>query len=294
MFSQTCLGTVLLLNVVAAPAPLQPGLRWRLKEGDVVYHQSESSVQQSMTIMGMKVDQKQERSTLTRYVVKRKNADGSLILEQTIVSLKGKGGVAEAGIGDKIQGSSFLVTLNARGEVVKLDGYKQFLARVGTDEATRALVATSYSEDTFKYEVNEVFACLAGKSVNVGDTWRRRYLLAMGPLGSFTGERTYQYAGKTTSGKHLDRIDWTSRVRYSPPQRGQAAAAVPFRIDKATFTADEVKGTIYFDAATGRLVEMSSTARLKGKMKIVIGEQLTEIEMDSTGQEKARLLDKAP
>src|SRR5205807_10107074 len=133
MFSQTCLGTVLLLNVLAAPAPLTPGLRWQLKEGDVVYHQSESSVQQNMTIMGMKVDQKQELATLTRYVVKRKNADGSLVLEQTIVSLKGKGGVVEAGLADKIQGSSFLVTLNARGEVTKLDGYKQFLARVGTD-----------------------------------------------------------------------------------------------------------------------------------------------------------------
>ena len=79
MFSQTCLGTVLLLNVLAAPAPLTPGLRWQLKEGDVVYHQSESSVQQNMTIMGMKVDQKQELATLTRYVVKRKNADGSLV-----------------------------------------------------------------------------------------------------------------------------------------------------------------------------------------------------------------------
>src|SRR5215831_10945582 len=113
MFSQTCLGTVFLLNVLAAPAPLTTGLSWRLKEGDVIYHQSESSVQQNMTIMGMKIDQKQELSTLTRYVVKRKNADGSVVLEQTIVSLKGKGGLAEAGLADKIQGSSFVITLNA-------------------------------------------------------------------------------------------------------------------------------------------------------------------------------------
>src|SRR5206468_6674002 len=136
-------------------------------------------------------------------------------------------------------------------------------------EATRALVAMSYSEDTLKENINEVFACLAGKSVNVGDTWRRRYLQSMGPAGSFTGETTYKYAGKTNvGGKRLDRIDWTSAVRYSPPQPGQAGGAVPFRIDKATFTADEVKGTIHFDPIAGRLVESSSTVRLKGKMTI--------------------------
>jgi hypothetical protein len=294
MFSQACLEAVLVLNVLAAPAPMQPVLRWKLKEGDVIYHESVASTRQTMMVMGTKVDQDQEQTTVTRYTVKRKNADGGMVLEKTLVSLKGKGAVADAGLFNKIKGATFLVTLNARGEVVALEGYKQFLAGLGADETSRSLVSMMFTEETIKQSVNEVFGCLAVKGVSVGETWRRPYLQPMGPMGDFSGEMTYRYSGKTpVGGKNLDRITFTATMRYAPP-RGQVGGGLPFRIDKADFSADELKGTIQFDPVLGRLVESSSSGRLKGKMTINVGEQATEIEMAQTVQMKSRLLDKAP
>jgi len=294
MFSHACLKAVLVLNVLATPAPLPPVMRWKLKEGDVFYHESVASTRQTMTVQGMKIDQDQEQTTVTRYTVKRKNADGSVVLEKTLVSMKGKGAAVDTGFFDKIKGANFLVTLNARGEVIALEGYKQFLARVGADESTRLLMSMMFGEETIKQDVNEVFGCLAVKAVSVGETWRRPYVQPMGPVGDLSGEMSYRYAGKATvGGKNLDRITFTATVRYAPP-RGQAGVALPFRVDKADFSADEVKGTMHFDAVAGRLVESSSSARVKGKMTITLGEQATEIELAQTVQTKTRLLDKAP
>src|SRR6266542_3622462 len=112
MFSHTCLEAILVLNVLAAPAPLPPVMRWKLNEGDVFYHESVAATRQTMTVQGTKIDQDQEQTTVTRYTVKRKNADGSVVLEKTIVSMKVKGAAADTGLFDKIKGATFLVTLN--------------------------------------------------------------------------------------------------------------------------------------------------------------------------------------
>jgi hypothetical protein len=296
VFAPACLEAMLCLHVLAAPAPPPRALQWRFKEGDVFYHQTETSTRGSTTVMGAKIDQNQTGTTLARYTVRRKNADGSVVLEYRILSVKqhvDPGGIALDFLGG-VKGQALRFTLSARGEVVAVDGYQKFIdAVVKGDESKKLLVAFLFSEDALKQQVTDTFAFPAGKSLAVGEVWKRELREPMGPMGEFKGERTFRFAGRGTgAGRKLDRITWTATARYLPPKGG--VPGVPFKVDSASFDVQELQGTVLFDPAAGRSVEATSSFRLRGTMKITVGEQPTEVGLEQATQRKSRILTSPP
>src|SRR5437899_1264039 len=113
---------------------------------------SDVSMKQTITAMGRKVDQSHDQSTATRFTVKKKNRDGSVVLEQTILETKTKGNLP--GTEDaqkKLKGTTFKITLDANGKLMAFGGYNDLLDKLsGGDPAVRAGVASMLTEDTFK------------------------------------------------------------------------------------------------------------------------------------------------
>jgi hypothetical protein len=295
MLSSSCLGTVLVLvlnvlNVLTAPAPL-PGLRWKFKEGEVFYIQSVVSTRQAMTIQGAPIEQRIDQTITTRYTVKRKNADGSIVLEQTILAMKVKQPeLQRVPLWNNFKGATFLLTLDAKGEVTDVKGYKEFLARVD-DDGSRKLLPFMLTEESLKQSAGDLFSFPASKRVFVGDTWRRQRRQSMGPMGELAGDVTYRYVSKASGRKGVDTITWSARLRYLP---AQGTPDLPFKVTSAELKPDGFEGKLSFDPDAGRLVETSMAGRLKGKMTILIGQQSTDMDIEQSMQTTSRLFDKPP
>jgi hypothetical protein len=272
------LGVILVLVVVALPARAQVALDWKLKEGDRFYLLTESTFNQVMELPGKEggkeIKQEITQTAVLQFYVEKKTPDGNYTIKQTIEGLMVKGG---AGAGtpvsdDKIQGASFTLTLNPKLEVVKLEGYSDFIKKLaGDDPSVLKTVKSIVTEELLTKAATQAFAFLPTKQVKEGDEWGadRTIKMPLGPLGALEATNTYKYVGKgKLNDKELDKISFTTKVAYSLPKED---AGIAFRVIKGTLTVDDnAKGTIYFDSANGRLVQYEMSLNLTGDLTLSI------------------------
>src|SRR5205807_2206316 len=139
---------------------------------------------------------------------------------------------------------------------------------------------------------NVLTGFLSDKPVNKGDKWRRTSKIPLGPIGSFTSEGEFIYQGKSKFGNQdLDRVDASWTLTYALPKE---KGGLPFEIVKGDFKTPSAKGTYYFDATNGKLIQVERKYSMKGTITMsAMGQELNmEMEMEQTS--KTRLLDKAP
>ncbi len=290
MFSQAWLTLVLALHA-PAPAAEEPSvkLQWNFKEGDVFYLRTDLTIKQTISGAGRKVDQTIDQSTLTRYTVKKKNADKSVVLEQTTVDLKGKADLP--GFDDaqkRMKGATLLLTLDANGELTRLEGYKDLLDKLsGGNEAVRAGIAATFNEDILKQNAHETFGFAPKRGVKVGESWERKNKLSMGPIGDIAGTATYTYAGtERLDGKALEKINFKGTMKYSAP--GDQPQGAPFRIVKANLKVEDFKGTLHFDARAGRLASSGVSMRMTGTMTMSVMGNTVDMEIEQNLKAKSR------
>lgn len=97
-------------------------------------------------------------------------------------------------------------------------------------------------------------AVLPEGRVSAGYTWQHEAAITNPAFGKLLVQTTYRYEGEESrQGRTLDKISFTMTLSF--PEKGSLATA--------NIKAQESRGTIYFDAALGQLVESASTARLK-------------------------------
>lgn len=294
MFAQAWLTLALALHAPVTAAEEPPvKLQWSFKEGDVFYIRNDVNIKQTISGGGRKVDQNIEQSALTRFTVKKKNADKSVVLEQTFVDLKGKADLP--GFDDaqkKMKGASLLVTLNDRGEPTRLEGYKDLLDKLADgDEKVRAMLATTLSEDVLKQTAYEAFSLVPNRAVKVGNKWERKNKVSMGPIGDIAGTASYTYAGtERVDGKNLEKIGFTGTMKYAPP--GDQPQGAPFKIVKADLKVEEFKGTLYFDARAGRLTSSGVSMRLTGSMTMSVMGNTVDMEIEQDLKAKSRVATK--
>jgi hypothetical protein len=300
------IGAVLALGVLALPTfsqAQQVQLEWKVKEGDKFFLETVSSFKQSMKTLGKELKQDREDTVVYSVTVAKKNADNSVVLDEKIesVSVKNTGGpagvpAAEDKFNQQLKDAVFHVTLTPRGEVTKFDGYDELVKKITGDDANaRKIVNAVLSEEGLKRSATEAFGLLPAGPVKQGDKWGedRTVEAPLGPLGSFTIKKGFTYDGKDSiNGKSVDKITFSGTAVYAPPKT--ADSPLPFQVVKGDLKADDIKGTIYFDGAAGRLVGSETTLRLKGNVTISVSGTNLDTEAQQDQAVKTRLLDKLP
>ncbi len=303
MLQRCWLAAVLTLGVLALPAHGQVAMEWKLKEGDKFYLETVSTFKQVMRTLGRELKQDLEQTTVFGVTVTKKDADGSFVLEQKIEALMIKNAAGTAGGTDdkfnqQLIGAVFKVTVSPKGEVTKFEGYDDLVKKVvGDDAAARKVFQAIMPEEYSKRSAAEAFAFLPDKPVKTADNWERKLETSLGPLGSFSSKRTYTYEGRETAeGKDLEKITFTAATTYNPPTPPKSGEppAFAFQVDKGDLKVEDYKGTVWFDAAAGRLARSEWSMRVRGTVVITVSGTKIDTEAQQDQTVKIRLLDKNP
>jgi hypothetical protein len=292
------LAAVVVLTVLAAPAAAQVNLEWKFKEGDKFYLQTDSTLNQTLTTGGAEFKQQIDHTVVVSFTVKKKSTD-SVVLEQKIEEYRVKSsgpGTADLKPPEALKGATFTVTLNAKWEITKFEGYAAFIKKLaGDDPAVEKVIGSVLPEDSFKSSAEEAFGFLPNKPVKKGDRWQRTLVYPLGPWGTLTATNDYTYEGKhneKVNGKDVERIAAAMTTKFKPPTAGSGALGI--QVIENDLQTKEAKQTIFFDAAAGRLVKSETKLRVEGKLAYSAAGRPVETEVKQEQTITAQAFDKNP
>jgi hypothetical protein len=285
---------LLALGGFGLSAQAQTKLAWKFTEGEKFYTEEISDNKQQISIMGQDIKMATKTTNITSYTVKRV-AGGAVTMEMKVEHMEVKadnnmfGGGMEK-MQEKMQGATFTFTLDG-GKVTKFSGHEEFLKRLSDgDEMIAKFGKMIFTEDLLKKGVEEAFTNLPTRAVNRGDKWNKDKTLPMGPLGNIKMKNEYTYKGDEADGSLLT---YTGTLNWQAPKEGAGFGDL-FKISKANFKSDNVRGSIVFDAKAGRLVRSSNSMTMSGTMTIdVMGNEL-EMSMTQDTTSTLRVLRKNP
>lgn len=267
-------------------------LRWKLKEGDVVYAKTVTALEQTVTAMGRDIEQKQDQTTVHRYKV-LKASDSGYTVEQTVLQSITESNIAPGGLGDldkKLKGSTVTVEMDAKFKVKKIAGVAELVKKLGDDNALLKQVLSSFlNEDLMKHGVEVAFRCGPDKAVKVDDVWKTNETVPLGAFGEMTMKMDYKLT-KSKDGE--EEIAIAGEAKYGPPK--EAVAGAPFTISKGDLKSEKYTGTMIFDSKAGRPKESKTEMKLGGSMTAKIGELEIDMDIKQTMKQTTTISDKNP
>jgi hypothetical protein len=283
---------LLLVAGLALPARAQAPLEWKLKKGDHFYLRNVTTTKQTLKALGKEIPQNSELTVVLGFTVEDQTPEG-LVLKETVEDVTVKPDKGEPVSDDKIVGAVFGITLSPRGEVLKFDGYDKLLDKLaGDDGAVRQALQAAYSEEALKMSVRQVMAFLPDRPVKEGETWERTVEAPLGALGSVRQTNTYKLEGKEdVGGKKLDKIGFTCAVDF---KAGKADKALGYHVISGEMKAEEGRGTALFDAAAGRLVQIESFVKLRGRMVLASAGSNIDAVVEQEQTTKVAVLNEKP
>jgi hypothetical protein len=248
-------------------------LQWRFKEGDTFQQQTRSQLQQVVKVGDQELKQDLVHTTVIKYAVKKLDPDGSLMLAQTIESMKattpdGSPAAGNNAVLNQLQGATFTATLKPDFTVQSLEGYDELLKRLaGDDPSVRRVVQALLSQEQLKNVMQQSFGFLPPNKVKPGATWQRELPLSLGPLGSMLLKQTFKFEGlENQNGKSLAKISFQPQITYSPPKPDMANPEMS--VLKGEVQATQASGVLYFDPTAGRLDHSELKLQLQGNLTV--------------------------
>jgi len=270
-------GVLLLAAGFVAPArgadPVQ--LEWKFQEKDTFRLESVSTFKQTLKALGKDIKQDLEQTTIMRFTVVEKTKD-KVVLEQKLESLAIKNLAAPADKPDakliqQMQGATFTITLTPKmDKITEFKGYDDLIKRIaGEDRDVQKTVKAILTEDVVKKSALEALAFLPDEAVAAGGKWERKMTEPLGPLGSLSRTTSYVYEGNAkVKDKTVEKITFTAVVSYNAPATKEGDA--PLQVKEGKLEVPSYKGTLYFDAAAGRLVQFETKMILKGALTLSV------------------------
>ncbi len=286
--------TLLMLAGLGLPAQAQTKMEWKFTEGEKFYIEEVSDQKQQITVMGQDIKMASKTTNISSYTVKRV-AGNAVTMEMKVEFMEVKSDGNQFGGGmekmqEKMQGATFTFTLEG-GKITKFQGHAEFLKKLADgDENMAKFGKLIFTEDLLKKGIEEAFTNLPTRAVNRGDKWTKDRTLPLGPLGKLKLVNQYTFKGSEKDG---DLITYTGSLSWVAPKDG-AGFGDMFKISKANFKSDNVRGSLLFDAKAGRLVRTTSSMTMTGSMTIdVMGNEL-EMQMTQDSASTTRVLRKNP
>jgi len=276
-FWMTAIVTIVAATVVSPvwAAPVELKVKWPV--GQRIVQQIDMKVANTIQMQGRQMQQSTEMSQTNVITVLKAMADGGCVVKYQVQRVKlsmsagpqtlsfdsasdpkTDAGNMFAPMFRPVVGSPFLITVDAAGEVQKLEGLDELIKKM--PEGARPQLSQMFSGDAIKQMAGlTAQKLLPSKSVSVGDTWLvkvEQNLPGMGG-GKVVMEGQCVYKGTVGHrGRTCAQIDFTGTFRMA----GEAAAG-PQGLKFAIKDGKSV-GTIWFDAAAGRLVEQKAVQEM--------------------------------
>ena len=281
MTARNFLITMVVCLYFAWTAPAQTSLVWKFEKGQVYEAERITSQKQIVTLKGKQFKQQRGSTWQVRLVVKDKQAD-TFVVAATLTKVEHQltGGsdaeVIDQKIQEKMQGGTFILDVTPSGKIAKLQGYDEFLKRIGGENNGRLkALQVTLPESAFQ----ENFADLFGPLPPQGDSWKREYVEPIPHFGALRSTASYTQQG--------DRIDYTIQTKYETPPKDDKNLL--FRIVKGSIDSDQANGTIVFDSAKGHLVGHDRSMTLRGTLTIEKMERQQPLEFICENVVKIRL-----
>lgn len=303
---------LLVLVVAGGTAAAQTELAWKWKEGQTFYVETTTEVKQTaivadpnarpLTAPGVigwalatlppkgendrELSLKFELYSLVRYTVKKANADGSAEVEQTVLKQLVKAPDVEKDAA--LSSASLILHVDARGRVSKVTGLDKLLESLaGLDTGKRATLTAILSPEAVRRSATQALGFLPAKAAR---TWEQEVDAGLGPLGTLTLTRSF-----TAEGSGKSRLSWTVKDgRYQPGKATDKGPAPTALVTGGSFGLIEGSGSLTFDAEAGRLVDGTSTLKLKGFVTIKSSDAVYRMTIAQDQEAKTRVLDQPP
>lgn len=279
-----CACVLLMWSIATTALPAQP-LVWKFEKGQIFHAERTASQTQTVELKGKTFKQQHASTWHVRLDVKDKLGDDFRIQATlTKVEHESSGGAdtdkIDPKLHEKMQGAVFTLDVSRGGKLVKLQGYDEFLKRLGDGKADRLkALRVTLPEAAVKEALADLFGPLPAKDI----VWKRDYVEPIPHFGSLRSTAHYEHTGRK---KGLDMIYYRIDTKYDPPAKDDRAL---FRITKGSIDTDKAQGTIAFDNAAGHLFEHHRTMTLRGKLTIEAQERRETLEFTSENEVKIRV-----
>ncbi|MBI3821900.1 MAG: hypothetical protein HY289_04375 [Planctomycetes bacterium] len=255
-------------------------LVWRLKENDVFFQELMVAQQPNFKVAGIPFTSQLRYRIVSRFSVKKVNADGSLVVEQRIESAKLLAAddltkaVATAAVA-KMPGTTYKLELGPKMDVTKFEGVEDN-PKIAAFQAAGGMgmqMISLLDRDGWKELAQATFFQM-DQPLKVNERWSKPMKHNWGSLGSWSGQIHYLYLGKQAN-QH--KVAYGLQLAYKAPGAGMVGL---MKVDNANFQTQQAEGVILFDATRGRVVGAEERFRVRGVVNAtLVGQQvLIEIE----------------
>lgn len=252
-------------------------LVWKLKAEEVLFQELIVTQKPTYKVQGLQVAAFLQYRIVSRFTVKQRNDDGSLIVEQKIESAKllqadeltkpsVEGAVAN------MPGTTYTLTFSPKMAVTKFEGGPG-AAKVMQLGGLGMQMTSLIDRDGWK-ELNQSTFFQMNEPLKASARWSKPLAHSWGPLGSWNGQTHYQYAGQE---KDLHKITYGLQLAYKAPKAGAAGLMA---VNSANFQPPVAGGVLVFDAAKGRVIAAEERFRVKGIINVNLLGQNTGVEID--------------
>ena len=302
------------LALTVGAQELKPTLKFKNEKNEFapVYQEMTTDVVQVIKVQGQDLTQKQNSTfwfqwtptkeekvkegndEFTRWTIKQKieglkmdiDISGNPIKYDSRVT-DTTGAAGNPGLLDFFKGlkdAEFTVTLGKNYKVEKVDGKDDFIKRLGANSAQmEALLKKVMTDEALKEMADPTYKLFPDGPKKKDETWERKALLPLGPVGTYDLTYKFKYLGPETAEgpkKGLDKIEVTTIIKYSAPKDNPEGLL--FRIKEgSTLESDpeKSKGVIYYDPKNQWIDEATININLKGNLKVTIGGTDTTAEL---------------
>jgi hypothetical protein len=248
-------------------------LSWHFKPGETLHYVAKQEVAQNISSAAVSgkmnvgitidlswavqsVDAQQVASliqTIDRVQMTVDSPQGAMVQYDSSSGKEPEGGAKAAAAGfQALVKKPMQLKIDAQGKILEVKLPQDVLDAIRKSPAMDSL-GKMFSEDGMKQLVG--LSVLPKEPLVPGKSWNDESLYENPQAGKQKVKSTYTYVGpKTLEGKPVQQIDSVVSLELLPPE--QQAAKLDIKEQHGT-------GTLYFDAAAGRLLQSTTTMKLK-------------------------------
>lgn len=243
-------------------------LAWKFKEGEKFWVDTQTRIEQTERTANAGIANVVQVRTIMSYIVRKVTEQNHVELEAKIEQTRYNNNQTPdsekmSTLYGRLQGATFRVVLGPDRQVQKLEGYAEWLQKLGVifnpTEVDR--VRTLIPESDIKNALTEGFGFLPDFQITPGQQWRKKSELNMAPAGVLGVNLTYTYRG-SDRGREKITIESKEPGKFTMSAVGMTPGA------QAAFSLDQRTGTILFNNQTGKLEQAEHFYQTKGTVVV--------------------------